>query len=44
MIKNRNFFNKHLPVETQENKHWQNIFDLFNFIDNDTTAMPMTYF
>ena len=37
MIKYHNFVNKHLLVQNQRNKHWQNKFDMFKLIDKDTT-------
>ena len=34
--------NKHLPVQTQWNKHYQKIYDLFKLINVDAIAMPLT--
>ena len=36
------FVNKHVPVQNQWNKHYQKIYDLFNLINEDATAMPLT--
>ena len=41
MIKHQIFVNKHLLVQTKRNKHYQEIFDLFKLINEDTTAMPL---
>ena len=42
MIKQQILVNKHLPVQTQQNKHFQKIFEFFKLDDKDTTAMPPT--
>ena len=42
MIKHQIFVIKYLPVQTQQNKHWQRSFDLFKLINKDNTAMPLT--
>ena len=42
MIKRQIFANKHLPVQTQQKKHYQKIFDLFKLITEDTTGIPLT--
>ena len=37
-----NFCKKNLPVQTQQNKHWQKIFNLFKLANNkDTIAIPL---
>ena len=35
MIKHSIFANKHLPVQTQRNKHQQRILDLFKLLNKD---------
>ena len=43
MIKRQMFVNKHLPVQGQQNKHYEKICNLFKLVNKDTTAMPLIY-
>ena len=42
MIKHQIFVNKHLPIQIQQNKHWQKISNLFKLVNKDTTATLLT--
>ena len=43
MVKYQILVNKHLPVQTPRNKHWQMISDLLKLINKDTTVINIHF-